>query len=219
MRKLVLSIGLLCLSGCAVTGSREATTVAYDFGPSVDGLQHTAAGPRLSSTIVLEGVTAPAWMDNSGMYYRLAYQNPATPQRYAESRWVMSPAALLTARLRASIAHGREGIFVPAGNDASHEYSLAIELDEFDQIFDQADRSRVLVAARATLRGSDRSRRERVFVIERPAPTPDAAGGARALTQATDELVSRIIDWAGGAQSDAPLEQAASMRPTAAKVR
>ena len=39
------------------------------------------------------------WMDNSGIYYRLAYQDAARPQPYAQSRWVMPP-RLIGQRLR-----------------------------------------------------------------------------------------------------------------------
>ena len=33
MKSLMLSIGLLFVSGCAIAPPRETTTVAYDFGP------------------------------------------------------------------------------------------------------------------------------------------------------------------------------------------
>src|ERR1700682_648795 len=129
MKKLLLSIGLLCLSACTLSPSREAATTNYDFGP-VHAFRHTAASPRLSSGIVVAGVTAPAWMDNASMYYRLAYQNAASPQRYAESRWVMSPAALLAALLKSRMAQASEGMMVRAitKNSAGDEYNLTIEL-------------------------------------------------------------------------------------------
>jgi cholesterol transport system auxiliary component len=218
MKKLLLSIGLLGLSACALSPSREITTTTYDFGP-VQAFQHTGAGPSLSSGIVVDGVTAPAWMDNSGMYYRLAYQNPASPQRYAESRWVMSPAALLAARLRSGVAQASEGMIVRTNNSPRGAYNLTVELDEFDQIFERPDRSRVVIALRASVRGGDGSRIERAFATEQPASTPDAAGGARALTQGSDELIQRIIDWVASAQSGAPSEQAASLKGIPTKIQ
>jgi cholesterol transport system auxiliary component len=218
MKGLLLSIGLLCLSACALSPSRQIATTAYDFGP-VQALQHTAASPRPSGGIVVDGVTALAWMDNSGMYYRLAYQNAASPQRYAQSRWVMSPAALLAARLKSRVAQASEGLVVRTKNSRGDVYNLSIELDEFDQIFERPDRSRIVIALRASLRGGNGSRIERAFGTERPVSTPDAAGGARALTEASDELIQRIIDWAAGAQSGAPLEQAASLNAIPTKMR
>jgi hypothetical protein len=41
---------------------------------------------------------------HSQMFYRLAYQNPENPLPYAQSQWGMSPTALLTQRLRSSLA-------------------------------------------------------------------------------------------------------------------
>src|SRR6185295_10038742 len=107
----------------ALSPQREITTTAYDFGP-VQAIQHTGASPRLSNNIVMDGVTAPAWMDNSGMYYRLAFQNAASPQRYAESRWVMSPAALLAARLKSRVAQASEGMVLRASNSARDDGNL-----------------------------------------------------------------------------------------------
>ena len=123
MKKLLLSIGLLGLSACSLSPPREVATTAYDFGP-VQAFQHTGASPRLTSGIVVDGVTAPAWMDNSGMYYRLAYQNAASPQRYAESRWVMSPAALLAAHLKSRVAQVSEGTVVHTTDSARDAYNL-----------------------------------------------------------------------------------------------
>jgi cholesterol transport system auxiliary component len=157
-------------------------------------------------------------MDNSGMYYRLAYQNAASPQRYAESRWVMSPAALLAARLKSRAAQS-EGMVVRTNNSPGDVYNLTIELDEFDQIFDRPDRSRVVVALRASLHGSDGSRIERAFATEQAASTADAAGGARALTQASDALIQRVIDWVAEFQLGLPPEQAASLNAIPTKIR
>ncbi|HNK52849.1 MAG TPA: ABC transporter, partial [Ottowia sp.] len=38
----------------------------------------------------------------------------------------------------------------------------------------------------------------RSFSVRRPAPTPDAAGGAQALRDATDEALRQLIDWLAG---------------------
>jgi cholesterol transport system auxiliary component len=218
MKKLLLSIGLLCLSACSLSPSRQIATTAYDFGP-VQAFQHTATSRGLSGRIVVDAVTAPAWMDNSGMYYRLAYRNAASPQPYAESRWVMSPAALLAARLKSRAAQASEGMVVRTNNSPGDVYNLTIELDEFDQIFDRPDRSHVVVALRASLHGSDGSRIERAFATEQLASTPDAAGGARALTQASDALIQRVIDWVAESQSGLPSEQAASLNAIPTKIR
>jgi len=43
---------------------------------------------------------------------------------------------------------------------------------------------------------------QRDFSVERPANTPDAEGGVRALIGASDEAVDQLIDWTVGALKD-----------------
>jgi ABC-type uncharacterized transport system auxiliary subunit len=124
-------------------------------------------------------------MDHSPMYYRLAYQNAANPMPYAQSQWVMSPAALLTERLRSRFASSTpsEVRMVSAGDPAS--YALRAELFEFEQVFDRPDRSRGVLRLRATLEGKG-VWAQRTFAIEKPAPTADAAGGVSAQSTPTN---------------------------------
>jgi ABC-type uncharacterized transport system auxiliary subunit len=72
---------------------------------------------------------------------------------------------------------------------------LHSELFEFEQVFDQPGRSRGVLRLRATLEGKG-IWAQRTFVIEKPAPTADAAGGVTALSQCADELVALIGEWA-----------------------
>src|SRR3989304_1170800 len=84
---------LLCLTllaGCALGPQAREGMANYDFGlPRSD----REANPRLQQDLVVAEVTAPAWMDNSGIYYRLAYQDATRPRAYALSHWVMARAA------------------------------------------------------------------------------------------------------------------------------
>ena len=77
--------------------------------------------------------------------------------------------------------------------------SMHVELDEFSQLFDSAEHSTGLVRLRATVgqanAGADRLVAQRSFVVQRPAPTQDAAGGVRALTLAVDAVVAEIAEW------------------------
>jgi cholesterol transport system auxiliary component len=36
---------------------------------------------------------------------------------------------------------------------------------------------------------------QRSFIAQQPAPSPDAAGGVRALTAASDRVLSEIAQW------------------------
>jgi len=77
--------------------------------------------------------------------------------------------------------------------------TLHLELEEFSQLFETPERSNALLRLRATLgqngNGSERLVAQRSFVLQRPAPTADAAGGVRALTAATDAVIQEMVPW------------------------
>jgi cholesterol transport system auxiliary component len=194
MRLLAAAIVLFASSGCSLMGSKDPPKANFDFGPPP-----AASGARYASnysgvSIVVYEVAAPAWMDSSSMYYRLAYQNAASPMPYAQSEWVMSPAALLTQRLRSSLSDSSLGELRSVASDDPAVYALRSELFEFEQVFDQPGRSRGVLRLRATLEGQGMWAR-RTFVIEKPAPTADATGGVTALSQCADELAVLINQW------------------------
>jgi cholesterol transport system auxiliary component len=194
MRLLAAAIVLFASSGCSLMGSKDPPKANFDFGPPP-----AASGARYASnysgvSIVVYEVAAPAWMDSSSMYYRLAYQNAASPMPYAQSEWVMSPAALLTQRLRSSLGDSSLGELRSVASDDPAVYALRSELFEFEQVFDQPGRSRGVLRLRATLEGQGMWAR-RTFVIEKPAPTGDATGGVTALSQCADELAVLINQW------------------------
>jgi cholesterol transport system auxiliary component len=191
MFRAALLLILAVLAGCIGPQSRDGIAT-YDFGlPRSD----REAGPRLHHDLVVAAVSAPAWMDNSGIYYRLAYQDATRPRAYAQSRWVMAPAALLGQRLRASIARAsKAGVFAPA-DGVRADYTLRLELEEFSQVFDAADKSRAVVRLRASLIRNRDLVAQQSFGVERAAATPNAEGGVRALIAASDEAGNGLIDW------------------------
>jgi cholesterol transport system auxiliary component len=158
--------------------------------------QTVAALPAL----VLGDVEASAALDSTAVLYRLAYSDAQQLRPYAQTRWSMAPAQLLRQRVleqlgqRRAVLNAAQGVVVgkPAMN-------LHLELDEFSQLFESADRSSALVRLRATLGlgglGVERLLAQRSFVVQRAANSADAAGGVRALTQATDALIQEIDQW------------------------
>jgi ABC-type uncharacterized transport system auxiliary subunit len=194
MRLLAAVIVLFASSGCSLMTSKEPPKADFDFGPvAATHVPYPAKSAQVD--IVVYEITAPAWMDQSSMYYRLAYQNAANPMPYAQSQWVMSPAALLTQRLRSSLNTSSFGEIHRVSSDAPTIYALRSELFEFEQVFDQPGRSRGVLRLRATLEGNG-VWAQRTFAIEKPAPTADAAGGVTALSQCADELAVLINQWA-----------------------
>lgn len=192
MLRALLLVSLVLLAACALGPQSREGIANYDFGLARADKE---AKPRLQRDLVVAALTAPAWMDNTGIYYRLGYQDPTRPQAYALSRWVMPPAALLGQRLRASIARASQAaVFTPA-DGARADYTLRLELEEFSQVFDAADKSRAVVRLRASLIRNRSVTAQQVFSAERAAATPNAEGGVQALIAASDAAANGLIDW------------------------
>ena len=191
-RALWLVAGLL-LAGCAAGPVTRDTPVAYDFGPQLE----EPVAKTVRASVLLSSVVAPGWLDTPAISYRLAYQDAARRQVYANSRWTTAPAALLTQRLRARLAAASEGGVVSATDGARADFALRVELEEFTQVFDAADRSRGVVVVRASLINTTKRTlvAQKSFTFERAAADADAGGGVRALAAASGELVDAIVAW------------------------
>ena len=87
----------------------------------------------------------------------------------------------------------------PATTSATPAILLRIELEEFSQLFESPNASTGLLRLRATaVQPSPQGEKllgQRSFIVQRPAPSADAAGGVRALTAATDAVVQEIDQW------------------------
>jgi cholesterol transport system auxiliary component len=186
----LLSAALAC-AGCSISPSSPPDVTQYDFGPD----PAKGASPGLRHALVVYDVSAPAWLDSQSIYYRLAYQDAARPLAYADSRWVSSPAELIAGRVRGRLAaSGKGGVIHPAdGTRASH--ALRLELDEFDQVYDAPGKSKAVVRLRASILGKSALLAQKSFSAERPAATPDAEGGVKALIAASDEVLDQLVNW------------------------
>jgi len=186
---------LAVVAGCSLGPQRQPVDT-YDLGPP---RAHAASAASVAATLLLPDVSAPSWLDGNGIVYRLSYVNSARPQAYSNSRWLASPAALLTQRVRSRFASGPGGI-VTGADGARAEYALRIELEDFSQLFTAENASHVTLRARASLvRLSDRSLvAQRVFSVDQAAPTADARGAVLALGEASDEIIERLVDWTRG---------------------
>lgn len=186
----VLAVGLAACAG----PERVPRPSSYDFGPEAPGPAAgvAPAGPPLA----LAEVEAPPALDGTAMLYRLAYADGRETRAYAQSRWSMAPAQLLRQRLRARLGAQRP---VLAVGEAPAPQVLRVELEEFSQVFESPQRSVARVRLRATLLEASappgQQVRQRTFVAQRPAPSPDAAGGVQALHEATDEVAEAVAQW------------------------
>ncbi|MBV8804197.1 MAG: membrane integrity-associated transporter subunit PqiC [Sinobacteraceae bacterium] len=188
--------------------SRQPPRTEFDLGPPL--ANRPANSPAVD--VRISDITAPSWIDHSSMYYRLAYRSAANPLPYAHSEWVMSPAALLTQRLRSSLSDSSDGTIREVGTRVANVYTLRSELAEFEQVFDQPDRSHGVIRLRVTLEGEG-VWAQRTFVVEKPAPSANATGGVSALTECSDELATSIAAWLAGVQSNTPILKSALRGP------
>ena len=181
---------MILLNGCAIGPQQRDAAVSYDLGPQTV----PAAAPASRLTLLVPDASAPAWLDSTGIVYRLNYQDTARPQVYSQSRWVDAPPALLTQRIRTRFA--ATGPVLSGRDGARADYALQVEIEDFSQIFDAADSSRVSIRLRVSLvnLSSRALQAQRSFSVSQPAE-PDAKGAVRAFARATDALLEDIVEW------------------------
>lgn len=188
-------IMLLLLAGCTLAPKKNNPMAVYDFGVQQSIEQNSS--PSFNASILVANVTAPIWLDNQAIHYRLGYHDPTRSYTYANSRWVASPAKMLTRRIKDYlVTHTRKGV-ISSHEALKADYALHIELEEFTQVFDHPENSRVIVRMRASL--IDRSARQlitqREFSSEQNTPTADAAGAITALISASDTVLKELLEW------------------------
>jgi cholesterol transport system auxiliary component len=189
MMRLLLA-GLAVLFGGCLSQPNAPEPALYDLGTTPAA---AATGLTTSTTLAPMHVrsTARSWLDHTAMHYRLAYVDDMRTLSYAYARWIAPPAELVAQRLRHKLVEsGARGSI-----RTTRVRELDIELQEYIQVFDTPTRSVGRVSVDVRL--SDDSAGEARFTEVAAAPTPDAAGGVRALSAATDALVERIVDWIG----------------------
>lgn len=185
MKKLVPAlVAALALSSCGLAPTAPVRTV-YDLGPVPAA---TAEGGALAWRIA--DVTAPPWLSGDGIAYRLSFQQAQRLEHYRDSLWAAPPAALLTQRLRQQLATAP----ACAGRPPA---LLAVNLDEFEQVFASPASSQAVLRVHATLwpAGAASPALQQHWRIEHPAATPDAAGAVRALAQAVDDWLPQLAGW------------------------
>lgn len=203
----ILVVFCLALSGCGLTRP-TASPAVYDFGP---GRSSSASAPVATlAPLILDQVQASSALDSNALLYRLAYVDAQQLRPYAHARWSMPPPQLVRQRLREQLGQDRAllepgAIFSPgkrAAPDAATGLTpatLRVELEEFSQLFEAPDRSVGLLRLRATFTqaspSGDALLAQRSIVLQRPAPSADAAGGVQALRLATDAAAQELAQW------------------------
>jgi cholesterol transport system auxiliary component len=183
MKKPLMLLAIVLLAGCA-TGSKHPVEI-YDFGIPA------SAAPPPGQDVFVADIRAAEWLGTTDMLYRLEYRNPRNLASYAASRWAAAPAHVLTIRLRQSVGNATSA----RGRQA--KCTLALFLSEFSQVFTNDQNSRAVMHLRATLTDSATTERAlvREFRIEKPAPTPNAAGEAAAFAEIATSVTEELNAW------------------------
>lgn len=194
----VLLAACMLLSACATGGRRESPGL-FDLGPiQLAPMPAAPAVVRLPPLTVAD-IQASSWLETPQMFYRLAYANAQQPQPYASSRWATPPVQLFAQRVKARLAEAG-GVVLSAQDGAANIPVLRIEVDDFTQHFTAPGQSSGHVSVRASVFRGRTWLAQKSLSRQVPAPTPDAAGGVRALAAASDAVITDMMAWLAGLQ-------------------
>lgn len=191
-RSLGAAILAMAVAGCASNSKNTGGNTQFDFGPLTAASTPAAQAP-LAAVIVMDATGSPTF-ENERMVYRLNYNDPLQARTYANSRWSANPLQLVTQRVKSRLAQA--GVKVLSATDSSNNIPiLHIDIDDFSHAFSSASASEGQVMLRASLFNGHALHDQKTFTRATPAPSADAAGGARALTASTDAVAADIIGW------------------------
>ncbi|MBV7539389.1 PqiC family protein [Duganella sp. sic0402] len=186
---IMLCAAALALGGCA---SKGQPTAQYDFGP-LSASTAPASASQIGAVIVAD-VTGPAALDSERMQYRLLYADARQSRPYAYNQWTATPLQLLTQRMKTNLSHG--GVKVLSTTDAAASATvLRMEVEDFAQNFDSATSSQAVLRVRASVFRHHKLVDQKTFSSSQPAPSADAAGGARAMADASDAVAAELLTW------------------------
>ena len=193
-RRLLL-FAKLCVSSFLLAGCFSSVPPAtlYDFGPILPGEAEQVIPPGFPALDVSR-VGAPAWLQNTLIYYRQAHVNEQQTRFYIQSRWNMTPSELIRENIRARIyaAGGALG-----GGRIVHadELRLVVNIKEFSHYFlnDSASEGRVTFTVSVLRKGEVIA--QNIFYAAVPAATPDAQGGVKALSEAVNTATAEMLVW------------------------
>ena len=205
---------VLALAACSGLPTAPTQPVRYDLGvadlaaPAAPAA-NAAAASVAPVPLVLAEVQAPGLPEGlTAMFYRLNYSDSQQLRAYQNARWSLPPSQMVEQRLRMRLGlerpvlSGKDNVR-PLLADKRSIAQLRVTVDEFSQVFDSASSSRALLRLSASLIGAGESAGnqllgQKVFTVEVPSSSADAAGGAQAMARAVDEAAAQLSRWLQG---------------------
>ena len=198
---------LIFLAGCSALPEPPERPALYDFGPGAVALAPADRRAPLPP-LALADVEAPGLPEGSNaVLYRLAYSDSQQLRPYSQARWSLPPAQLLQQRLREQLGLRRAILKADDGAAQARDPAqggrlplvLRVELEEFSHLFTSPTDSAGVVRLRATVVEltpvGESLRGQRVFIVQQPARSADAAGGVAALAGASAQVAKELVDW------------------------
>ena len=127
---LLLIFTVFLLTSCTGLHKSQPTISTYAFdmqhSPLIEQVPDQPH-PYRKSLLIADAAT-PTWLDNTAIHYRLIYHNPSQSYAYANSRWIATPATLLTQQIRNRIVTGTPEQVIRDSGIVKADYTLQIEL-------------------------------------------------------------------------------------------
>lgn len=170
-----LIILLLALAACS---QKQVPPAMHDLGLS--GAPHETVG------VAQITVTAPEWLADYHIHYRLLYNASTQVRAYSLDRWLAPPPELLQQRLLV------DGV--------ARSYPLEIELLEFEQQFFSPRQAQVSLrlVARVYSKGEHKLIAARQFALQKASLSPDAKGAVTALADLVKQVSGQLGVWLAG---------------------
>jgi len=179
----------LLLMSCA---SPPASVGFFDFG----ALPPSTTNPPACTLppIQVADISSPAALDSNLILYRLLYASDIQSHAYANHRWSMTPAQLLGLRIKSQLAATQVQL-IDAGVANPVGWQLRMDLIDFSQAFSDATHSTAHLALRATLLRNNSLVAQTTLTQQVAAASADASGGALAMRNASDALITDLTGW------------------------
>lgn len=194
------------MAGCSALPAPPARADVYDFGPGLLAQAPSSAerGAPLPPIALPEVAVAGPVEGSTAVLYRLAYDDPRHLRPYAQARWSQPPAQLVQQAMRDQLGLRRPVLLGDEGasqlvDTGKPPTVLRVEVEEFSQVFQSPKASTGVLRLRASLADSTQAGEkliaQRVFVVQRPAPSADASGGTHAMAEAAVQAAQDVAQW------------------------
>jgi cholesterol transport system auxiliary component len=172
-----IGLALFFVTACSVLPKTQPPPALHDFGltlpTSADGM---ATQPKVR-------VSAPEWLADNRIHYRLLYAAPTQVRFYANDRWIAPPNALL------------EQLF--SLESSRWHYPISLKLQVFEQQFEAPGQAKAILrftAITTPTRKGDMPRKKD-FLLQKACPTADAKGAVTAFADLAKQAVADVSAW------------------------